>query len=569
MTLTNGRDAAAEPGTSTPKTFNYATGISIALIGAVVEAINWFAWGEDSTFRTFFAIYLIATTTAFALLVWWVFFSRLSVRARLMGVTAAGFAVGVFFLIFRIDGVDGVMVPQFSLRFQKSSEERAREFREQAGEKASGSGSSSTERSGAAADEGRGPESEWVEISENDWPQFRGPRWDSVATDTVVRTNWDASPPKEVWRRPCGLGWSSFAVVGKRLYTQEQLGAEESVVCYDAETGKELWRHNDPVRLDTSLGGDGPRATPTVYDSLVYSLGGTGILNCLDAATGKLQWTVDIVKDAGIESIADNTLDWGTSGSPLVDETRVYVNPGISRSKPDLNGAVAAYDRRTGKKLWANGNTKAGYAAPRPIEIDGVKQILIFDGAECAGYDPETGAKLWAKAWVNNQAINVAQPIVVGERSVIVSSGYAAGAMRFDVTRQGDEWTTTERWMLKNQFKLKFNDAVLRNGFLYGLDEGILACLDVETGKRKWREGRYRYGEIVMVAGDSSANDLIVVLTENGECVLVKASSEKPEELGRFKAVTGTCWNHPVVNRGRLYVRSEQEMACYEIGTAK
>ncbi|MCC7421344.1 MAG: PQQ-binding-like beta-propeller repeat protein, partial [Planctomycetaceae bacterium] len=538
-------------------------------IGAVVEAINWFAWGEDSTFRYFFAIYIIATTTAFALLVWWVFFSRLSMRARLTGLAAAGLAVGMFFLIFRIDGVDGVMVPQFSLRFQKSSEERAREFREQAGEKASVSSSSATERSGAAAGETRGAESEWVEISENDWPQFRGPRWDSVVTDTLVRTDWDANPPKEVWRRPCGLGWSSFAVVGNRLYTQEQLGGEESVTCYHAETGKEIWRHADPVRLDTSLGGDGPRATPTVHDSLVYSLGGTGILNCLDAATGEVKWTVDIVKDAGIDGIADNTLDWGTSGSPLVDETRVYVNPGISRSKTDLNGAVAAYDRLTGKKLWSNGNTKAGYAAPRPIEIDGVRQILIFDGAECAGYDPETGKKLWAKAWVNNQAINVAQPIPVGERSIIVSSGYAAGAMRFDVTRNGEEWTTTERWTLKNQFKLKFNDAVLRNGFLYGLDEGILACLDVETGKRTWREGRYRYGEIVVVAGEPPTHDLIVVLTENGECVLVKASGEKPEELGRFKAVTGTCWNHPVVNRGRLYVRSEQEMACYEIGTAK
>lgn len=533
-------------------------------MAAVLEAVSWFAWGEDTTFRTFFAIYVFPPIAGIALFLWWTFFSGLSRGVRFAGLALVAIVVGTFFFFVRIDGVDGVMVPILSRRSTPTAEQRAQAFRRQQTPAApiAAAKVELEEEPGAAI-----PESpvERIEITQEDWPQFRGPRQDGIVLGATVRTDWDANPPREVWKHPCGLGWSSFAAVGKRLFTQEQIDQDEAVVCYDAETGRELWRHTDRVRLDTSLGGDGPRATPTVFDSRVYSLGGTGILNCLDPLTGKRIWTADILKDAGIESVAADTLDWGISGSPYVDDERVYVNPGISRGAGG-SSAVIAYDRLTGKKLWGSGDTPAGYAMPLGVTIDGVRQIVVFDAAECAGYDRASGRKLWQQPWSNNQKINVAQPIPVGDHSFVISSGYAAGAMRFDVTHSGDDWAATETWRLKNQFKLKFNDGVLRDGVIYGLDEGILACLDVSTGERKWRQGRYRYGEILLVAGATSAEDVLVVLTETGDVVLVRVTPEKPVELGRFKAISGTCWNHPVIHRGRLYVRSEQEMACFDVG---
>lgn len=549
------------------------SGAVILAVFAALQGINWFVWGEDTTFRVFFAIYVLLPVMALALFVWWAFFCGLARKARGVGLAVVAALVGVFFLLVRIDGVDGVMTPKFSYRWSKSAEERARDFRDKAAKPpavaANGNGtaaSAASDNPTSKSDEVETPDVPRLEIAEDDWPRFRGPRFDSIVRGVTLRSDWNENPPDAVWRRPCGLGWSSFAVVGTRLFTQEQLGQDEAVVCYDAATGDELWRHTDTVRLDTSLGGDGPRATPTVYDSQVFALGGTGILNCLDALTGKKVWSTDILRDSGINGIEDANIDWGMSGSPLVDEERVYVNPGIGKSAPKKE-AVAAYDRKTGKRVWANGANRAGYASPYPVTLDSVPQILLLDAVELASYDPETGRILWQFPFANNQGINVAQPFVVADRSVVVSVGYGTGSVRFDVAQKNGEWTTTERWRLANQFKLKFNDGVFRNGFVYGLDEGILACLDVETGQRRWRQGRYRYGEIVLVAGDAPADDRLVVISETGDLVLVQPSPEKGVELGRFKAIRGTCWNHPVIHRGRIYVRSEEEMACFDVGS--
>jgi len=489
-------------------------------------------WAGDDLSKQSLATVIPWLLGGLLLVLWWVLLSGARWGTRFKGMGALLICFALFVGLFRWDGQAGNFVPQFAFRFSPTPEDRAVEYFD----KASESELPVTDNPGT------------LEITADDWPRFGGANEDHIVSDALIRRDWNENPPKELWRHPVGPGWSSFAVVGSLLFTQEQRGELEAIVCYDADTGKQVWLHTDEARFYDPASGAGPRSTPTIHNSKLYALGATGILNCLDPITGKHHWSTNIVEDANTSLI-----EWGMAGAPLIYDDAVIVNPGGE------TGSVAAYDRNTGEKLWAGAGDQATYASPQIVELEGVPQILIYCSTGLCGHDATSGEKLWAFPWTNMTKLNIVQPIVLPDNSVFISSGYGGGSARLDITNGADGWKVDPQWTAPDRFRLKFNGGIYRDGYVYGLDEGILACFDVAKGKRTWKRGRYNFGQIVMVGDD------LVVITESGKVVLVEVTPKNAKEVAGFQAIEGKTWNHPVVNRGRLYVRNGEEAACYDL----
>jgi outer membrane protein assembly factor BamB len=386
-----------------------------------------------------------------------------------------------------------------------------------------------------------------------DFPEYRGRKRDGVAHGPPLARDWQAHPPRQRWRQPCGGGYSAFAVAGNLAVTIEQRRDYEVVVCYDAQSGKERWIYQpeQPARFYEPLGGEGPRATPTIAGRDVYSLGAQGHLACLDLHTGQRKWAADIL--AGNDNLA-----WGMSGSPLVYDNVVVVNPGVQRSTA-AGKALVAFDCKTGAVVWTAGNHKAGYSSPMLAELCGQKLILLFDGEGIAGHDAATGRELWRFPWSTQQDIHVAQPLVLPGDRVLISSGYGVGCALLQLSRTDEHWQVEPIWK-NRKLRCKFTSPVLHNGFVYGLDEGILVCLDPASGEQRWKEGRYGHGQLLV------AGDLLVIQAESGQLVLVEATPEAFRELARFQAIDGRkTWNNPALANGHVYLRNHQEMACYDL----
>jgi outer membrane protein assembly factor BamB len=378
------------------------------------------------------------------------------------------------------------------------------------------------------------------------WPAFRGANRDGVYRD-AIRTAWTGLTP--MWKKPVGGGRASFSVAGGRAFTIEQRDRNEVVAAYDVATGRELWAHGWAERFSTMLGGGfGPRATPTWADGLVYALGGRGELRCLDAATGKLVWRTNILQDNN----ADN-LRWGMAGSPLVSGDAVIVLPGGGKGR-----SVAAYDRRTGKPLWTALDDKTAYASPIQVSLLGVPQYVLVSASRLVGISLDRRDVLWEFPWTTGHDASATQPILIGDNRIFYSSGYGAGAVVFELTKTADRFSVREVWR-NIRMKNRQSSAVLHEGFIYGLDEGILACLDAATGELKWKGGRYGHGQILL------AGHHLVVITEEGELVLVSPTPQKLSEVARMPAIEGETWNVPAFAGGVLLVRNTQEMAAFDL----
>ena len=378
------------------------------------------------------------------------------------------------------------------------------------------------------------------------WPGFRGPERDGIIPGVRIETDWSAAPPVELWRRPIGPGWSSFAVRGNLLYTQEQRGDDEVVACYNATTGELVWRHRDATRFWESNAGAGPRGTPTLSDGRVYTFGATGILNALDARTGAVVWSRNAAADTGA------TLpDWGFASSPLVVDDVVIVA---------ASGALVAYDLATGDPRWFGPAGGEGYSSPHLLTIDGVDQILQLSGAGATGVAPADGALLWEHPW---PGFPIVQPALTADGDVLIAASAASGTRRIAVAQGPGGWTAEERWTSLG-LKPYFNDFVVHDGHAFGFDGRILACIDVEDGQRKWKGGRYGSGQLVLLADQN----LLLVLSERGELALVKAAPDQFTELARFPAIEGKTWNHPVLVGDVLLVRNDQEMVAFRLSLA-
>ena len=378
------------------------------------------------------------------------------------------------------------------------------------------------------------------------WPGFRGPGRDGVVRGVRFASDWSTKPPLELWRRPVGPGWSSFAVGGERIYTQEQRGEQEVVACYALATGEPIWRHADTARFWESNGGAGPRGTPSLDGGDVYTLGGTGIVNALRADDGSLLWSRDAAADTGAVLPG-----WGFAGSPLVLEDRIVVG---------VAGCLIAYRRDTGDILWRAASTGGGYSSPQLFALDGVEQVVWLSEAGACGVTPDDGTLLWERPWPGDPIV---QPAVTADGDVLVTAGDRSGLVRLGVQRGSGGWEVRERWA-SIRLKPYYNDFVVHQGHAYGLDGGRLVCLDLARGERRWKGGRFGHGQLLLV----SDADLLLVVTEAGELALAAASPDAFHELARVSAIEGKTWNHPVVVGDTLFVRNAQEMAAFRLPEA-
>jgi outer membrane protein assembly factor BamB len=378
------------------------------------------------------------------------------------------------------------------------------------------------------------------------WPGFRGQDRDGVYRG-AIRVSWEGLAP--IWKKPIGGGRSSFAVAAGRAFTIEQRSRNEVVAAYDVMTGRELWTNAWPERFSQWMGGgEGPRATPAWADGLVYVLGGRGELRCLDAATGRLVWRTNILQDAGAKN-----LRWGMAGSPLIAGDAVIVQPGGPKGR-----SIVAYERRTGKQLWTALDDEQAYVSPMRVTLLGVPQFLVVSAKRLVGLSLDRRAVLWEFPWRTDHDASAAQPIVIGDQRVFYSSGYGTGAAVIELTKDGDRFAVREVWR-NIRMKNRQSSSVLHDGFIFGLDEGILACLDALTGELKWKGGRYGHGQVLL------AGNHLVVITEEGELVLVAATPEKLREVARVPAIEGQTWNVPAFADGILLVRNTEEMAAFDL----
>lgn len=382
-----------------------------------------------------------------------------------------------------------------------------------------------------------------------DWPGFRGPARDGVIRGVRLETDWSKSPPVALWRRPIGPGWSSFAVRGDLLYTQEQRGDDEIVACYKVSTGEPVWKHRDAVRFWESNGGAGPRATPTLSHGRVYTFGATGILNALDAGSGAVMWSRNAASDTGTK-----VPTWGFTSSPLVAGDLVIVA---------ASGTLAAYEVATGNLRWVGPHHDGSYSSPQLVTIDGVAQVLLLSPPGAISVAPADGALLWEHSWEGGAIV---QPALTADGDILINSIAMTGGMgirRLGVARGPAGWTVEERWT-SNGLKPYFNDFVVHEGHAFGFDGSILSCIDLEDGKRTWKGGRFGHGQLVVLPDQ----DLLLVLSEEGELALVRAAPDRFTEVARWPAIEGKTWNHPVLVGDVLLVRNGEEMAAFRMALA-
>jgi outer membrane protein assembly factor BamB len=380
------------------------------------------------------------------------------------------------------------------------------------------------------------------------WPGFRGTGRDGIVHGSQVAADWSHSKPVELWRRPVGPGWSSFAVQGDLFYTQEQRGEDEVVGCYQISTGQPVWKHRDPARFWESNAGAGPRATPTLDNGHVYTCGATGIVNALNAADGSVVWSCNATADTGAK-----VPHWGFAGSPLVVDDLLIVATA---------GKLVAYEAATGKRRWLCPADGYGYSSPHMTTIDGVKQILLLNGVGAIGVSPAAGAELWKYEWSGD---GIVQPAFTADGDILLGSGSgigdaATGVRRITVKHEPEKWAAQERWTSAG-LKPYFNDLVVHKGHAFGFDGSLLACIDLANGKRKWKGGRYGHGQLILLADQ----DLLLVASEKGQLALVAAAPDDFKELGRVPAIEGKTWNHPVLAGDVVLIRNDQEMAAFRL----
>jgi outer membrane protein assembly factor BamB len=510
-----------------------------------------------------FRVYVIPGM-CLALVVWAVVSRSLSIRARRVALAAAILVACGVWALLRTEGVTGEGRSQLTWRWKQTAEQQL--LARAGGEPVASPTAPATPAVAAKFPEPKSPGEAAASApaappaspkvaarlhadSHIDWPGFRGPHRDSLVTGVRIKTDWTASPPVELWRQPVGPGWSSFAVGGGLLYTQEQRGEFEVVACYSAATGKPVWTHRDTARFWESNGGAGPRGTPALHDGRIYTFGATGIVNSLDAGNGAVIWTRNAASDTGAKLPG-----WGFSSSPLLVDDLVIVA---------ASGRLAAYDVSTGAPRWIKKEGGASYASPHLAVIDGVTQVLLMNSAGAISVAPADGKELWKHSWPGSAIL---QPAVTPDGGVLITSGDMSGGMgtrRLTVANGSGGWTVKEMWT-SNGLKPYFNDFVVHNGHAYGFDGAILACIDLQDGKRKWKGGRYGHGQFLLLADQ----DLLLVLSEEGELALVSATPGQFTEIARFPAMEDKTWNHPVVAGDILMVRNGREMVAFRLPVA-
>lgn len=469
-------------------------------------------------------------------LLWFALESRFSKAVRWAPLTAAGLAIGLFFALFRISDVSGELVPVFSWRWSRRV---------------------SLPPPVTTTDI---PTADLTTTTPDDFPRFLGPQANNRVDGLVLERDWQTTPPRKLWRQPIGAGWGTFAVVNGWAVTLEQHGDDEAIVCYEVRTGRQQWRHAYPARHVTLLGGLGPRSTPTIHEGRVYAFGATGRLTCLEGADGREVWHEDVLARCGTKAEDQGSLvSWGRAASPLIVGDRVFVPGGGPEDGPWHS--LLAYDRHDGRLLWKGGERQIAYGTPALVTLAGVQHVSLVLQDYAAGFALADGRLLWETPW-NGKSYgdaNNSQTVPIGPSRLLLSKGYGQGSELLEFTASGDRLEPRVVWKNIGVLKTKFTNVVLHDGLAFALSDGVLECVDVATGKRRWKKGRFGQGQILGVG------DLLLVLAEDGELLLVSASPDDLREWGRIEALQGKTWNHLCLTGRLLLVRNGEEAACYEL----
>jgi outer membrane protein assembly factor BamB len=526
----------------------------------IVAADAWWLW------RASYAQYHTVVHVAVLLLsvvsiaLWFLFYGGFSRRVRRTIVGGLTLAVAVFFVAFRPVYNGDMGIYRWRLRFASNADQKLAQL-----------GSA-----GEAADWGTTP---------NDYPRFLGNGYWAEVRGVELETDWKAHPPQELWRHEIGAGWSAFAIAGNYAVTQEQRGENELVTCYRLQTGEPVWTHSDATRFDPAdaiggLGDVGPRATPTIDGDRVYTQGGTGVVNCLDARTGRVVWSHDTPAEFG----ATVTV-WGKSGSPLVVDDMILVSVGApsgsweasasgsaaekSAGPKAYNSSLVAFDMGTGAVRWSAGSRQASYASPVVATLAGERQIIVVNESWVTAHRVSDGKILWEHPWSSETDTNAscAQPVPLDGDRLFLSKGYGTGCSLLAIKKDAaGTFSVSPLWdsPIKNVMKTKMCNVVVRDGFIYGLDDVLLECIELETGAVKWKKRRrpeFGHGQIMLIG------NTILVLSETGELALVEANPQEYRELAHIQALddANVTWNNPAFAPPYLLVRNAREAACYRL----
>ncbi len=438
-----------------------------------------------------------------------------------------------FLAIFRIVRVDAEIVPQFAWRWAESAPLPDAEL-------ASVS-----------------PFDEFFAPRPTDYSQFLGPDANATMRLTHVEKNWQEHEPKILWKQPIGKGWSGFAVQGDAAYTMEQREHEEWISCYDANSGKLLWHYAIPGLHFNPLGGTGPRATPAIYDGRVYAMSAVSELVCLDMRSGERLWSSDLLKLTGsTQSAFESQVTWGRSASPLIVDGKVIIPLGGAGDSQIQT--LIAFDGKSGAEVWRAGSGQISYSTPTVVTLQGQKQILYVGEAKLSSFTIADGKELWSVPWPGRSTndANVSQPIAIDDTRVLMTKGYGGGGQVIEVTLAEGTWSTKSLWRVEAVLRTKFTSCVVKDGCAFGLNDGILECVDLSNGKRLWKKGRYRHGQVLLVG------DELLITAENGSLVLVAADSREFRELATLPVIGDVTWNTAALSGDRFLMRNSDEAAC-------
>jgi outer membrane protein assembly factor BamB len=533
-----------KPGTSPARRRRLSPPIGVwlpclTLAAGIVYIRAWTVTG-DHAIVNILTLVLGAISVQF-LGVWFIFRSGYASAVRYGALLAAVAGIGLFFAFFRVHHVSGEMVPVFRYRFALEPDELL----------------------DAPVATAPIESIDLTQTSARDFPQFLGPLRDARIDHVQLDPDWKQRPPRLVWRQPIGAGWSAFVAVQGLACTMEQRGEEELVTAYNIENGNLVWSYGIPARHHTILGGVGPRSTPTIADGKVYSLGATGHVACLDGATGKAIWTDDLLQRYGVTPEEDITrVAWGRSNSPLVLDDLVVVPAGGPMQEKPVS--LIAYDKLTGDVIWESGEHLVSYASPSLATLAGRDQIVSVNQDIVSGHDVADGTILWQHPWPgkSNADASNSQPVILQNSRVLLSKGYGGGATLLELSSTDtDSISVSQLWKDSSVMKTKFTNVVVHDGHIYGLSDGILECVEIATGQRRWKRGRYGHGQILGVG------DFLLLQSEDGEVILLDATPDRLRERGTFPALDGKTWNNPCLYGNLLLVRNAEEAGCYELPT--
>jgi len=496
-------------------------------VAGLVLFLGGLGIGIAAAHRMFDPVSFMLTAVPLTLTWWtiWLVLQRTTAGRLKPWTVALAILLPLFYVdLLRFEGIDAGLTSTLPWRWASTNEER---FLSSKG----------------SAPKTEAPARPWT-ARPGDWTEFRGPQRDGIARGVRISTDWASTPPEKIWKQLIGPAWSSMIVVDGFLVTQEQRLESEAVVCYDSGTGKEVWAYLYPTRFEEGVSGAGPRATPTFHAGRIYALGAKGTLVCLEAATGKSIWSVELSKQAPM---------WGVSASPIVVDGKVIVIVG----GPAARGAVAV-DAATGKEVWARDGGKESYCSAHLVTLRGKPQILVHDNQRLAALSPADGSVLWERKGEDENIIPMIQPHPLDAGLLLVSSGQDLTLL--DVCEEGGKWTAAEKWTTK-KFKPSYNDFVVHDGHAYGLDNGFLSCVNLKTGERVWKKGRYGGGQVMLLADQGA----LLILSETGELAVVDAKPQEPADPVRIQALDGKTWNHPAIVNDCLFVRNAKQIACYRL----